>query len=72
MSATEQIDGRKVWIIEEDGSHIPATLIGPTVWPGQVYVEADYDYATTYGYNAERRIWAKRNIIDHETAERLR
>jgi hypothetical protein len=64
--------GDKVWIIEEDGSHVPATYLGASVWPGQAYVEADEDYAASNGYQVGRRLWAKRNLIDHESVERVR
>lgn len=63
----------KVWIIEEDGTHTPATLIRPvTWWPGACTVQPEAEYATLAGISAAERTWPRRNVIDHETGERLR
>lgn len=65
--------GDKVWIIEEDGTHTPAFLIRrASVWPGACTVQPEAGYAALAGVDAEARLWPRRNVIDHETGERLR
>ena len=56
--------GRRVWIIERDGTHTPGILVRRgSVWPGACRVRragASHD-----------ELWERRNVIDHASGERL-
>lgn len=55
----------RIWVIEEDGTHTPGYLVNPhSGWPGSCRVQRKG--------NSKSFLWDRRNVIDHETAARLK
>lgn len=61
METRKVAAGDKVWIIEEDSTWTPGTYVRASMM-GLAVIDPD---------DGERRFWYKRNVIDHETGERM-
>jgi hypothetical protein len=54
----------RIWVIEEDGTHSPGYLVNRhSGWPGSCRVQRSGSAASF--------LWARRNVIDHETGMSL-